>query len=220
MTDSNPLILPNLVIDNYSPLVDRMEKECGDRTNPIWLLVNPKYSSVRHDIWTPILEEIQDKVYRKLHTRIDTKNIFIKNTISDIGIVSNPSNRWATKVAEADEIKQLRDIILEHQPKIIITFGILTCELVRHIFEISPEKGPRYWNTTNLEDEFERSIANFDINKTNRIPLPRRVMKSDKALEDCDFSIWEDINNYFRDIGAKIADKFIEHKDSFKIWIE
>ncbi|EGW39542.1 hypothetical protein [Desulfosporosinus sp. OT] len=220
MIDPNPLKLPNLKFDKYSPLVNRMEKESGDRSNPIWLLINPKYSSVRNDIWAPILEEIQDKVYRKLHTRIDSKKIFIKNTVSDIGIVPNTSNPWVTEVAEADEIVMLRDSIHKHQPKILITFGILTCEYVRRVFDIRPEKEPKYWSTTNLEDEFERSIANFDINQINRIPLPRRVIKSSNFIEDCNLASWEDSENYFRDIGTKIANRIIENKDRLKIWIE
>jgi hypothetical protein len=195
-----------------------MKKEFGDRAYPIWLLVNPKYPAVRHDIWTPILDEIQDKVYRKLHTRIDTEKIYIKNAVSDIGIVRNTANWWAAEVAK--EIVTLKESVLEHQPKIIITFGTITYELVRRVFEIRPVNGPKYWSTTNLGDEFERSISNFDINQTNRIPLLRRVMKSGRFIEDHNYFSWEDNENYFRDVGTKIADKIIENKDSLKIWIE
>lgn len=218
MIDSHPLKLPKLIVDNYLPVVDRMEIESGDKSNPIWLLINPKYSYVQFDIWTPILEEIQDRVFRKLHARIASNSIYIKSTVSDIGIVPNISNHWAAGVAEADEIIKLKNSILEHRPKILITFGIHTCEYVRRIFEVRTDKAQKYWSTINLEDEFERAIANFDINQVNRIPLPRRI-KSSKSIEDC-FSIWQDSANYFRDIGTKIADKIIENKDRFNIWIE
>jgi len=195
-----------------------MKKESGDKSYPIWLLVNPKYPTVCHDIWVPILCEIQDKVYRKLHRRIDTENIFIKNAVSDIGIVPKTSNCWATEVSK--EIVILRESVLEHQPKIIITFGTITHEFVKRVLEVRSEAGPKYWSTTNLGDEFERSIANFDINQTNRIPLLRRVMKSGKSLEDRNYYSWEDNENYFRDVATKIADRIIENKDSLKIWIE
>ncbi len=204
-------------LNKYSPIVDRKKKDSGDGSYPIWLLVNPKYPAVRHDIWTPILNEIQDKVYRKLHARIDTEKIIFKNAVSDIGIVPNTSNSFAAEVAK--EIVMLRESVLEHQPKILITFGIITHEFVRRVFEIRPEKGPKYWSTTNLGDEFERSIANFDINQTNRIPLLRRVMKSGKFMEDRNCFSWEDCENYFRDVGTKIADRIIENKDSLNIWI-
>ena len=209
--------MSNLALNKYSPLVDRTKKESGDGSYPIWLLVNPKNPAVRYDIWAPILNEIQDNVYRKLHKRIDTENILIKNAVSDIGIVSNSSNCRASEVAE--EIVTLRESILEHQPKILITFGIISYELVRRVFEIRPENGPKYWSTTNLGDEFERSIANFDINQTNRIPLIRRIMKNGKSVEDHNYFSWEDNENYFREVGTKIADRIIENKDSLKIWI-
>jgi len=210
--------LSSLVLNKYSPLVDTSKQESGDKSYPIWLLVNPNYPAVRHNIWTPILEEIQDKVYRKLHTRIDTKNIFIKNAVSDIGMVANTVNSGA--VAVAKEIMMFRQSVLEQQPKIIFTFGSITYEFARRVFEIRNEKGAKYWSTANLGDEFERSIANFDINQTNRIPLPSRVMKSGKFFEERNYSNWKDSGNYFRDAGTKIADRIIENKDRLKIWIE
>jgi hypothetical protein len=195
-----------------------MTKESGDRSYPIWLLVNPKYPTVIHDIWAPILYEIQDRVYRKLHLRIETSNIFIKNAVSDIGLVSNAANSRAAEVAQ--EIVKLRENIREFQPKILITFGTILDEFVRRVFDLKPEKGPNYWSTTNLDDEFERSIATFDINQTNRIPLVRRLAKSTKFIEDQNYFSWEDTESYFREVGTKLADRIIENKDNLKIWVE
>ena len=204
--------LSNLVLNNYSTFVDRVKKESGDRACPIWLLVNPKYPDDICDIWTPIICEIQDKVYRKLHARIDSGNIFIMNAVNNIGRVPNTSNYWVAEVAE--EIVTLRESVLEHKPKIIITFGALTNEFVRRVIDIRPENGPKYWSSTKLGDEFERSIANFDINQTNWIPIVRGVTKSGKTIKD-----WEDSGNFYRDVATKIADRIIENKDSLKIWI-
>ena len=202
--------MSSLVLNNYSTFVDRMKKESGDRSCPIWLLVNPKYPADIYDIWALIMYEIQDKVYRKLHARIDSRNIFIKNAVSDIGRVPNTS----IEAEVAKEIVMLRESVLEHQPKLLITFGTITNEFVRRVFDIRPENGPKYWSTSNLGDEFERSIANFDITRTNWIPLIRRVTKSGKNIKD-----WEDSENYYHDVATKIADRIIENKDSLKIWI-
>ena len=210
--------MSSLVLNNYLPLDNRMKQESGDKTYPIWLLVNPKYPTAIYDIWNPILYEMQDKVYRKLHARIDTNNIFMKNAVSDIGIVRRSSNWWTAEVAKEEVI--LRESVCEYKPKILITFGISTYEFVRRVCEMKPVEGPRYWSTTNLGEELERSIANFDINQTNRIPLPSRVMTSDKFLEDRNDFSWSDNESYLRDIGSKIANRIIENKDSLKIWIE
>lgn len=209
--------MSSLALNNYAPLVARMKIESGDKSYPIWLLVNPQDPSVIHDIWNPILSDIQDRVYRKLHSRIDTGNIFIKNAVSDIGIIPNSSKWWAAEVTK--ERVMLRDNIHLYQPKILITFGTITDEFVRRVFDLRPENGPKYWRTTNLEDEFERAIENFDINQTNRIPLFRQVMKSGKFNEDRNDFSWEDNENYFREVGTKIADRIIENKDRFNIWI-
>lgn len=210
--------MSSLVLNKYSAAVDAMKNESGDKSCPIWLLINVKSPSARYDIWNPIIDGIQDKVYRKLRKRIDTQRIYMKNVVSDIGIVSKTMNGWATEVA--NEIEILKKSVFEYQPKIIITFGTLTQELVRRFFEISPEEGPMYWSTTNLGAEFERSIANFDINQTNLIPLPRRVIKNGNFIEDSTYSSWEDGENYFRDVAAKIAEKIFENKDSLDIWID
>ncbi|MDQ7092520.1 hypothetical protein REC12_02830 [Desulfosporosinus sp. PR] len=207
--------MSSLVLPSYSPLVETVKTEAGDRSSQIWLLVNPKYPAVCRDIWIPILEVIQDKVYRQLHKRIDTKRIFIKNAVSDIGTVSRLSNLCSAEIAE--EIAILRKSILKHQPKILVTFGPVTYELVRRMLEINQE-GPKYWNTVDLENEFERSMADFDINRTNKIPLPRRVMVQGKFIDEGN-DFWEDCDNYFAEIGTKIAARIMENKDSLNIWI-
>lgn len=191
-----------------------MKRETGDKTYPIWLLVNPKHPAVRHNIWTPVLSEIQDKVYRQLHTRIDATDIYIRNAVEDSRVVPKTLNWWGAEVAT--EIELFREIVFEYKPKILITFGAFPYEFMRRVYEIKPEKGPKSWGTSNLGNEFGRSIANFDINKTNKIPLLRRIVESGKFIEDRnDFGV-----NYFQYVGAKIADKIVEHRDSFNIWIK
>lgn len=209
--------MSSLLIDKNSALTDTMKKESGDKSCPIWLLVNPKSPYVRYDIWNPILDTIQDKVYRELRKRIDTQTIYIKNVVSDIGIIPKTNNGLQMEVV--NEIELLKKSVLEHQPKMLITFGTVTYELVRRFYKKNPEEGPKYWNTTNLGVEFERSIANFDISQTNKIPLPCRVMKSSNFIEDSTYSSWEDGEPYFRYAAAKIADKIIENKDNLNIWI-
>lgn len=212
------ILMSSMMLNKYANLANQPNMESGDKNYPIWLLVNPKYPAVRHDIWTPILDEVQDVVYRKLHTRIETTNIFVKNAVNDIGIVPNTLNWWAAEVAK--EIELFRESVLEYQPKILITFGAFPYEFARRVFEIKPQKGPKYWSTANLKEEFDQAIKNFDITKTNRIPLLRRVVSNGKFVEDRNYSSREDTENYFHDAGVSIAEKIIENKDNLEIWIE
>lgn len=218
--------MSGLALDKEISSVERMKikRETGEKSYPIWLLFNPKHPAIRHYIWTPVLAEIQDKVYRELHTRINTTNLYIRNVVSNSGIVPNTLNWWGTEVS--NEIELLRELVNEHQPKMLISFGAFPFEFVRRVYDIKPEKGPKAWGTSNLGDEFARSMKTFDISRTNRIPLLRRVVDSSKFIEeDSDFRkedddrYFEEVDNYFHFVGSKIAEKIIEHKDSLDIWI-
>jgi len=206
--------MSGLTLEKYIPLVGDTKREWGDRNYPIWLLVNPKHPSVRHNIWTPVLAEVQDKIFREIHTRVDTSNMYVRNVVSDCRVVPNTLNWWEAEVTT--EIEMFRELVLEHKPKMLISFGAFPYEFLRRVYEIKPEKGPKYWGNSYLGDEFVKAIEDFDINKTNMVPLLRRVMASGKFIEDHN-SIGE---NYFQYIGTKIAGKLIENKDSLNVWID
>ncbi|MBK8048508.1 MAG: hypothetical protein IPK16_16155 [Anaerolineales bacterium] len=68
-----------------------MNRDVGDKTCPIWLLgdsnpsnwqdvlvtpLDPRHPA-RHSIWTPVLDVMQDRVFRKQRLRIDTSSIYI-----------------------------------------------------------------------------------------------------------------------------------------------
>ncbi|WP_407314820.1 hypothetical protein [Desulfosporosinus sp. SB140] len=209
--------MANLTLKRYIPVVEKPKQETGERGYPIWLLVNPKHPAVRHNIWTPVLAEIQDKVFRELHSRIDTSNIYIRNAVKDSELVPNTLNWWGVEAAE--EIELFKEIVTEHKPKMIISFGAFPFEFLRRAYQVKPEKGPKFWSTSNLGNEFGKAIENFDIAKTNRIPLLRRVIETAKFTVDPNYSGRQDGETYFHYVGTKIADKIIEHKDSLNIWI-
>ena len=211
-------LLSSLSLNNSFREGEIMKRELGKRTYPIWLIINPKYPAVRHDIWRPVLDEIQDRVFREFQTRIETSNIYIRSAVNDGGIVPNTLNWWGREVAK--EIEAYREIIQEHKPKMVISFGAFPYEFTRRVFEVKPEKGPKAWSTSILQDEFEKAIENFDINQINRIPLLRRVIATEKYEETRNFLSRTDRENYFQHVGAKIAEKIIENKDDLDIWIK
>ncbi|SDH69123.1 hypothetical protein [Desulfosporosinus hippei] len=193
-----------------------MKRESGMKNYPIWVVINPKHP-ISHDNWTPVLDEIQDRVYRKMNTRIETSNIYFRNAVSESRLVPNTLNWWGPEVAK--EIEQFREIAYEYKPKMIFSLGAFAFEFLRRVYEIKPEKGPKAWSNANLGDEFERSIENFDINKTNLIPLLHRVGASGNFIDTNNYFSRKDGENYYRYVGAKLADKIIENKDRLDIWI-
>jgi hypothetical protein len=211
--------MSGLTLNKYiNSTIESSKRETGDKAYPIWLIVNPKHPAVRHNIWTPVLSEMQEFVFRKAHVRIDTTNLYIRNVVSNSEIVPNTLNWWGTEVAA--EIELFRQIASDYQPKILITFGAFPFEFVRRAYSLKPEKGPKFWGTANLGDEFVKAIDNFDIEITNRFPLLRRVIESGKFIEDEDNYSRNDVENYFHYVGTKIAEKLLEYKEHLNIWIE
>ncbi|HUS90053.1 MAG TPA: hypothetical protein VMW91_11955 [Desulfosporosinus sp.] len=194
-----------------------MKRESGEKSFPIWVLFNPKHP-ISHDNWTPVLDEIQDKVYRKMNTRIETTNIYYRDAVSDSRIVPNTLNWWGPEVAK--EIELFRGIVFEYKPRILFSLGAFSFEFLRRVYEIMPEKGPKAWSTSNLGEEFERSIESFDINKTNIIPLLHRVGESASFIDTHNYFCRKDGENYYRHVGTKLAEKIIENEDRLNIWIK
>lgn len=102
----------------------------------------------------------------------------------------------------------------------LISFGAFPCEFVRRVFDMKPDKGPKYWRVSTLSDEFKRSFNNFDMNKPNMIPLLRRVVASDKSIETPNCLSRNDIDQYLHHVGTEISEKILQNKDSFKIWMK
>jgi len=195
-----------------TPVDEKMNREWGERSSPIWLLFNPKHPVVLHHIWKLVLAEIQNKLFIELQTRMDASKIYIRNAVNDSRIVPNTVRWWDAELCT--EITQFREITSENKPKILISFGSFPFEFVRRVYRIKPEKGPKYWCTSNLGDEFRKSIENFDINHTNLIPILRRVTESNKFIENC-----VNFEDYYQYVGTKIAEMIIANKDCLNIWI-
>jgi len=193
------------------------KRESGEKSFPIWVLFNPKHP-ISHDNWTPVLDEIQDKVYREMNTRIETASIYFRDAVSDSRVVPNTLNWWGPEVAK--EIELFREIVFEYKPRILFSLGAFAYEFLRRVYEIKPEKGPKAWSTSNLGDEFERSIESFDIYKTNMIPLLHRVGAGANFIDTHNYFCRKDGENYYRYVGTKLAEKIIENKDRLNIWIK
>ena len=194
-----------------------MRRESGQKDFPIWVLFNPKHP-ISHDNWTPVLDGIQDKVYREMNTRIETTNIYYRDVVSDSRIVPNTLNWWGPEVVK--EIELFRKTVFEYKPIMLFSLGAFAYEFLRRVFEIAPEKGPKAWSTSCLGEEFIRSIESFNINKTNLIPLLHRVGESANFIDTHNYFCRKDGENYYRYVGNKLAEKIIENKDRLNIWIK
>jgi len=142
-----------------------VDKEVGNKDFGIWLLddSNPERSEnaltvpfdlrypVRHNIWTPMFDAIQDRVFRQHRLRLNTSSLFIRNAIE------NPRHRptgaavkWSAEV-EAEMRGFQRDIRVHHPPP-LLCFGTFAFEFVRRAPDVDADPPRRfgYWTTEQL----------------------------------------------------------------------
>jgi len=210
-----------------------MEREVGNRNFPLWLIgdsnptqwqsslktpLDPRHP-IRHNIWTPIIDVIQDRVFRSLEMRIDTSTIYIRNAVNDPAKKpSQISVQWS--ISAESEISDLTSLIKDHKPIMLFCFGAFSYEFVRRAMGEQEKRKYGYWGARRLGDEFRYRIGNFDPIKNNIIPLLHRSISGGKFIESHEYFCNEKGVNYFEVVGSKIADKILQYKDQLHIWIE
>lgn len=209
-----------------------MKRESGDKHFPIWLLgdsepkrwqnvidtpLDPRHA-VRHIIWTPVLDVIQDRIFRKLGKRIDTSSIFIRNAIEDSSKKPRQNDiDWKQYVKM--EIAKLKELISQHNPKIVLCFGAFSFEFARRALNQQPNRNYRYWGARRLGHEFRSRIAQFDFKKTNILPMLHRSVGGGKFLQSHEYFCNQEGANYFDFVGTSIAGKILENYDKLQIWV-
>jgi hypothetical protein len=210
-----------------------MEREVGDKGFPIWMLgdsnprnwqdvlitpLDPRHPA-RHSIWTPILEIIQDRVYRKNKTRVETSSIYIRNAIGD------PQNKplrnimpWGPHVQT--EIETFGQLLKQHQPAILFTFGSFSFEFARRAQQATLLLTINDWGTKALSQEFKNQLVAFNLSKTNVLPLLHTSISRGRFIESHNYFSEVKGGNYFEFAGVAIADKLIEYRDQLRIWVE
>jgi len=99
--------------EDRSPMID---VEVGRRDFPLWLIgdANPSPGKtspltptdarhrVWHIMWTPVLNIIEDRVYRNSRSRVDAQAIHIRNALMDLALKPEPSlTHWSPVVEDA-----------------------------------------------------------------------------------------------------------------------
>jgi hypothetical protein len=210
-----------------------MNRECGTIQFPIWLLGDSEPNNwkdklddpfdarhpIRHNIWTSIIDVIQDEVYRSLRKRIDTKYIYIRNAIGDSSIKPDRNHKEWNQYVE-DELNIIKSLISSSKPIIVFTFGSFSYEFGRRAIGSIPYNKYGYWDTYKLGDEFRTRINKFNIENTNLLPLLHRSIAGGKFLKSHEnFCRNTGSKNYFDYVGKEISEIIIKNKDNLKIWI-
>jgi len=210
-----------------------MDREAGNKSFPIWLLgdSNPVQwqdklygpfdarHPIRHNIWTSVLEVIQDRVYRERRLRVNSNEIYIRNAVDESKIKpSGTAEAWSSSLNA--EILRLAQLLEENQPKFLFSFGAFAYEFGRRALAKKPPKKYVHWGATKLGDEFRLNVGNFNPEEINLIPLLHRIVAGGKFLESQDYFCGLQGANYFDYVGEKIAALFLKFQDVLPIWIE
>ncbi len=213
-----------------------MQDFCGDPQFPIWLVadsepknwhsllltpLDPRHPA-RHNIWTSVLEYIQDTLYRRDKRRFNSETLYIRNA------VGNPDDKpegvklnWPQELQEKNH--SLRANLAHFKPKAVLTFGAFAFEFLRRARNEEPIYPYSHWGTAQLGTEFRKRINSYNAFDINVLPLLHISISRGKFLESHRYFVGEEGEkpvNYFEFVGNKLAELFLQKLTSEAIWIE
>jgi len=209
-----------------------MQKTSGEGTFPIWLLgdSNPKNWATnldipldprhpaRHNIWTSVLDEIQDAVFRAAKRRVNTQRLYVRNAIESSSDKPIPSLlNWSTVTNQ--EVKSFRELLDKYHPPILFSFGSFACEFARRALNETAQPY-RYWGTGNLGKLFQKNLTSFTLTTTNLIPLLHVSIARIYFLESHKQFCAGRGTNYFQVVGKEVASMLLEKAIDIPIWID
>lgn len=207
-------------------LIIAMKTEDGCINFPLWLIgdsepeawkkdLSTPFDSrhpIIHNIWTPIIDNIQGIIFDKLGKRINSKAIYIRNAVTEATHKPDESCvTWQNRNL-LSKIVELREIIDSHMPIVLLTFGAFSFEFCRRVLGENGVYKTRKWNTTELGKEFTQRTINFDDSRTNIIPLLHRSISGGHFLVSHRNFCFSKNANYFEYVALSIAKIFIENK--------
>ena len=214
-----------------------MERETGSRDHPIWLIgdSNPKNwetrlhgpldtrHPTRHNIWPPILENVQSHLYASIHKRLRTDDLYIRNAVEDSSHKPHSSRRdWLTETETTleEERTVLSKLLICYTPKLVFSFGAFAFEFTRRSleFEETSNRAYRLWTTEELGREFKERMGKFSLHKINLVPLLHASIARGKFLESHAKFTDEGDGNYFDHVGKEIAKCLIRNRTEFPFW--
>jgi hypothetical protein len=167
-----------------------MLREIGDRNFALWLLgdsnpknwqdklntpLDPRHPS-RHNIWTSVLDVVQDRVFRACRYRVDTSSIYIRNAIENPD--TKPRSGDMLWQSVQPDLAELRMLLHTYQPKLLLCFGAFAFEFARRTLLQGPERPYGFWGARELGQEYRRRIDTVNATTTTALPLLHRSISS------------------------------------------
>lgn len=212
-----------------------MKKEIGELRFPIWMLGDSepnqwkdrlddpldKRHPSRHNIWTSILDVIQGEVFIALGKRVDADRMYLRNAVQNA--VTKPSKPFSqTLIWHKEAVASLAEytqLIEKYKPPIVLTFGWFAFAFgLRANGEVHQGWSRHSSQTALLGDEFRRRIAEFNINRTNIIPLLHRSIAGGNFLSGHTEFCGATGANYFDEVGESLARIIVQNQNQLDCW--
>ena len=208
-----------------------MEREAGCRNSPTWLIGDspPKnwaddlsvpFDSrhpARHNVWTPIVDGIQERVYRDRRRRFDDSRLYVRNAVPDY--TCKEAVRGRNWYGLEDETEAFGKLLNKHAPPIVFTFGAFVFEFVRRSRGCDEERAYSYWSTKRLGEQFRLSLKRFDPDKVNVIPLLHVSIARGKFLVSHKYFTCAEDGNYFDYVADEVSALLMEKMSKRDIWV-
>ena len=199
----------------------------GDPKFPIWLIgdsppeawadmldtpLDPRHPA-RHNIWTPVLDIMQNWLYGKTGLRLDTSQLYIRNSVSKLFKLPMTEEQIRLPVVA------LKELLDKYTPEIVLTFGVSAFMITLFASGENPQKVFR--TTKLLGEQFRCRVENYQDDKVNIIPLlhtsiaRRHFLKAHEYFVDGHGSTPP---NYFNYVGKKLANLLVARLSNKPIW--
>ncbi len=209
-----------------------MERQIGNPNSKFWLLgdsepdrwkkyldgpLDPRHP-IRHNIWTSVLDVVQDRLYRDGRIRMDTSQIYIRNAVGSV------KHRPVSTVVEwpnetKKEVADYRALRGEFRPIMICSFGSFAFEFARRALCENPPLRFSGWSTKGLGDEFRGRARGFHPDRSNLLPLLHRSISGGRFLQSHRAFCGPSDGNYFTYVGEVIAGMLLSSRDKVNAWI-
>jgi len=213
-----------------------MIESAGDPEFPVWLVADspPKnWGTVldtpldpghpaRHNIWTSVLEYMQEALYRRDGRRFDTARLYVRYAVSKrADKPDRTSPDWPIELRR--QINIWTADLMWFRPKVILTFGAFTFEFLRRAHNENPWYPFTHWTTGRLGDDFRERYKSIDLLGVNILPLLHRNISGGRFMESHRDFMGEQAGegaNYFEYVGTKLAELSLERLAQEPIWIQ
>ena len=208
-----------------------MDRESGCKRSPIWLIgdsppehwkdklsvpLDSKHPA-RHNIWTSVVDGIQDRVFRTDRRRVDTSRLFVRNAVQNRTCKQAATTKDWSKLKH--ETRDLHQLLKQYKPPLVFSFGAFAFEFVNRSLCKVEERAYTYWNTKRLGEQFRRSVDGFVLDRINVLPLLHVSIARGKFLESHQYFTCDEDGNYFDYVANEVSTLLLDHKDDLHVWV-